>query len=179
MSIKSDTKNILMGSLCALLKEKSFESITIKDIIDDCGASRATFYRHFKDKYYLMNWFYKQRVDELINNNSLDYKEILIQCIYFFKENQRYFTEVMKVHGQNSFTEFLYTYSLDCCKKRIVNTLGIDEIPYNILFSLKLYNAGLVFMTTELLNSSLKDSPEKISQLIYDSMPEPIKYYLK
>lgn len=87
MLIKTDTKSILAGSLCVLLEEKSFESITIKDIIDKCGASRATFYRHFKDKYYLMNWFYKQNVDELIKNNSSDYKAILVQCIYFFKEN--------------------------------------------------------------------------------------------
>jgi len=179
MLIKTDTKSILAGSLCVLLEEKSFESITIKDIIDKCGASRATFYRHFKDKYYLMNWFYKQNVDELIKNNSSDYKAILVQCIYFFKENQRYFTEIFKVHGQNSFTEFLYTYSLRCCENKIAKTIGTDKIPYNILFSLKIYSAGLVFMTTELLNSGLKNSPEEISQLIYDSMPELIKNYLK
>jgi probable dihydroxyacetone kinase regulator len=178
MLIKLETKNILVDSFRTLLKHKSFENISIQDIIDNCGSARSTFYRHFKDKYYLMNWFYKHHVDEIIKNNSSDYKAILIQCIYFVKENQSYFTEIIKLHGQNSFTNFLYTYSLNRCKEKIIKEIGTDEIPCDILFSLKFYTSGLVFMATELLNTGLKDSPEKISELIYGNMPESIKYYL-
>jgi AcrR family transcriptional regulator len=41
MPIKADTKFFLVNAFFTLLKEKNFESITIKDVIDKCGASRA------------------------------------------------------------------------------------------------------------------------------------------
>ena len=34
-----------------LLSRKPFEKITVQDILDNTPVSRATFYKHFKDKY--------------------------------------------------------------------------------------------------------------------------------
>ena len=42
------------------LKRKHIDSITVNDIIADVGVSRTTFYRHFEDKFALVNWIYGQ-----------------------------------------------------------------------------------------------------------------------
>lgn len=50
------TKRAMEASLKKLLLEKPLEKITIKDITDDCGMSRMTFYYHFQDIYDLVEW---------------------------------------------------------------------------------------------------------------------------
>lgn len=40
----------IVQTFCLLLKQKSYEEITIQDILDATPISRAAFYQHFVDK---------------------------------------------------------------------------------------------------------------------------------
>ncbi|MEM7335702.1 MAG: TetR/AcrR family transcriptional regulator [Chloroflexota bacterium] len=44
------TKQSLRQALLALLLEKSYEEITVQQILDEADVGRSTFYAHFKDK---------------------------------------------------------------------------------------------------------------------------------
>jgi len=44
------TRQLLHGSLMALIQEKGFEALTVQDIIDRANVGRATFYAHFDSK---------------------------------------------------------------------------------------------------------------------------------
>lgn len=48
------TRSVIKESLTSLMKEKSFDKITIKDITDKANINRATFYLHYMDKYDLL-----------------------------------------------------------------------------------------------------------------------------
>lgn len=181
MSNKINSKLILANAFRDLLKEKTFENITIENILQKSGMSRSTFYRHFEDKYSLMNWLYKAPAEEIISGNpsSSQSKNILIQCFQYIKENQNYFSQIIKVHGQNSFTEFLYSHAQNVTVDRISKAIGKDKLPYELFFSVRFYCGALAFIVTEWLKSGLKESPEELAQLVYDSIPQSIKIYLQ
>ena len=44
------TRDALGDALLALMQEKSFESITVQEILDRAGIGRSTFYSHYTDK---------------------------------------------------------------------------------------------------------------------------------
>lgn len=44
------TRNILGDALIALMQAKSFEEITVQDVLDRAGVGRSTFYVHYRDK---------------------------------------------------------------------------------------------------------------------------------
>ena len=48
------TKKAIMDSFVKMLSQKSFDKITIKDIIEDCGLNRSTFYYYYEDIYALL-----------------------------------------------------------------------------------------------------------------------------
>ncbi len=49
------TQKAIRDAFFALIKEKDFEQITVKDITDRAMISRNTFYLHYSDKYELFN----------------------------------------------------------------------------------------------------------------------------
>ena len=61
---EEQTKKDLAQALLLLMEHASLEKITINDIVTKCGVSRQTFYRHFKDKYDLVNWYFEIQVRE-------------------------------------------------------------------------------------------------------------------
>ena len=56
---KSDkTKYRLAKSMKECMQSSSVENITVKQIAENCGLTRQTFYRNFLDKYDLINWYF-------------------------------------------------------------------------------------------------------------------------
>ena len=41
------TKKAIKDTFISLLKTKPFNQITVKDIVDECGVNRNTFYYHY------------------------------------------------------------------------------------------------------------------------------------
>lgn len=44
------TRNTLGEAIVALMQEKSFEEITVQEVLDRAGVGRSTFYTHYRDK---------------------------------------------------------------------------------------------------------------------------------
>ena len=62
MNKKDFSRNCLADALIDLLENNEYEDISIQDIVDKAGFSRMAYYRNFKDKneiidYYLDNLF--------------------------------------------------------------------------------------------------------------------------
>ena len=53
-----DMKEIITEAARKLVLEKKVKKLTVKDIVEGCGLTRQTFYRNFKDKYDLINWYF-------------------------------------------------------------------------------------------------------------------------
>lgn len=52
----------LADSLKVLIRQEPLEKITIKQITDDAGVVRPTFYQHFADKYRLVEWILQKEL---------------------------------------------------------------------------------------------------------------------
>lgn len=68
--MSSITKIALADSLKKLLHVKTLDKITVKDIVEDCGVNRQTFYYHFQDIPDLVEWICIDDVDHLIKKKE-------------------------------------------------------------------------------------------------------------
>ncbi|HEX9039174.1 MAG TPA: TetR/AcrR family transcriptional regulator C-terminal domain-containing protein [Ktedonobacterales bacterium] len=59
------TRKLLWEALLALLAERPLEEITVKDICERAMAHRTTFYKHYEDKYDLLEQGMRQALDAL------------------------------------------------------------------------------------------------------------------
>ena len=54
--MSSRTKDRIAEKLFALLQEKPFDKITVKELVETCDVTRQTFYYHFQDLFDVLEW---------------------------------------------------------------------------------------------------------------------------
>lgn len=102
-------KRAIIDALDALLENQEFERISVQDICERAQVSRTTFYRHFEDKYHLVNWTYAN-YKEVLNVKAPEdetYQLSLSYLLAFMQDRQSFFKNVLKYTGQNSLADFM------------------------------------------------------------------------
>jgi AcrR family transcriptional regulator len=108
----------LAENLRALMVKHLFEKITIKQICDETGVIRATFYNYFEDKYDCLNWIVYH---DVIENNSKKLEEgdvtgAFSDLLRSVDENRAFYTSAYQnVTGQNSFEDMVRHQFVDLC----------------------------------------------------------------
>ncbi|MBE7583268.1 fatty acid efflux pump transcriptional regulator FarR [Staphylococcus aureus] len=92
------TKKALSSSLLQLLEQQLFQTITVNQICDNALVHRTTFYKHFYDKYDLLEYLFNQLTKDYFArdisdrlNNKEDLREIAE-----FQEEDAEFNKVLK-----------------------------------------------------------------------------------
>lgn len=60
------TRNAIRAAFLALIEEKGFESIVVQDIADRAMINRVTFYKHYRDKYDLLEQTMNEMYQDLM-----------------------------------------------------------------------------------------------------------------
>ena len=111
------TYKLLSDALARLLKVKSFEDITVLEICNEADVHRATFYKHFVDKYDFLNAYIKIKLDDLSFENI----------------ETSYTAEGMKKSIKRMFSNVLLFVELNKDFFHAVNSDKFSTIYYNTL----------------------------------------------
>ena len=161
-----------------LLKEKSFEDITILDIAKRCEISRGTFYRYFADKYELMNYGYIKKSNALISAydgiNMLK-NNYLAMANYMYKKES--FRKIFMQYGQNSLTD---TISMTCnsiCRELVLKS-GEKENSDELSDAIEMFSIGMAEYLRHWALNGYKVTPERIAVAIFENIPAKLMKYL-
>lgn len=105
------THKLLRDALFALLETKSFDEISVVDICDKAMVHRATFYKHFKDKYEFMEYAAKEKIREfyemiIAHEDFSDLNDIyraLIRNVMLFIEDNKQMFKISVSATENTF----------------------------------------------------------------------------
>jgi AcrR family transcriptional regulator len=106
---KGMMKTYLFENLRFLMQHHLFEKITIKQICDQTGVIRATFYNYFDDKYDCLNAIvYHDFVENSHAYLEADqFPEIIGQILQVVEDNRDFYRVAYSVSGQNSFEDMV------------------------------------------------------------------------
>jgi AcrR family transcriptional regulator len=94
------THKLLYNAMFSLLETKSFDDISVVDICDKAMVHRATFYKHFNDKYDFIEFITKEKLVELykesiqsadFSDKELLYKSIINTVVKYVEKNKQMF----------------------------------------------------------------------------------------
>ena len=101
------TEKQIETSLLQLMKEQTFETISIRQLIDLAEVNRSTFYRHYLDKYDLLEKIENRLLDEL----QAYYQEALDSACLFKLEKD--FKVEDYIHEKQNLFHFFESYLED------------------------------------------------------------------
>ncbi|BBD88830.1 TetR/AcrR family transcriptional regulator [Staphylococcus caprae] len=111
------TQRALMDSFLELLKTKNFSQITVQDLCDRAMVRRSTFYRHYSDKYDLLNQvlanffnsLHESHLDNLLVKEPKTYFENIVrETLYFLIENRDTIQSVFTIAYYDEITRIVY-----------------------------------------------------------------------
>ena len=84
-------KREIKNSFIKLLTERPISQITVKDIVEDCGVNRNSFYYHFQDIYDLLGYIFREEADATLEKYSVkgDWKEVFLDILSYLKMKKR------------------------------------------------------------------------------------------
>ncbi len=171
-----DTKGIIIEAFRKLLTKHKFDDITVQNILDEAHCSRGTFYRHFKDKYDIMNYYYSVSRQLINSEPGLSRTEKIRLIIDSFANNVHYFQGVVDTEGSNSFLVFIKNssmqYFLDIYRNK---TDSIDPIPARIRFMADFLSSGYASVIRDWIIKDNLLSKNELAECLYAMTPEDFR----
>lgn len=175
----SKTKYKFANAIKILMQSQSLDSITVKDIVRQCDMTRQTFYRHFRDKYDLVNWYFEKLVQQSFKEMgvSCTLRESLIRKFLFIEAERVFFSHAFRSNDYNSPMNYdyecIYKFYSDIISKKMNGSLD-EEVD----FLLRMYCRGSIYMTVEWVHGPKSIAPEQIADLLIQSLPKRLHILL-
>ena len=174
------TKKAIKESFIKLLNEKPLAKISVKDIVEDCGINRNSFYYHFQDIPALLEEIITEEAEELINMypeiESLE-KGIEVATDFAIKNKMAVF------HIYNSVNRDMYEqYTMRLCRHVVTRYLEVAFKDASVSgedkdVAIRLVSCSLFGLVYDWLNSGMnEDRPADIKRVceLCKGIPEMI-----
>lgn len=175
-----ETLFLFAKAIKSLIKKQPLDKITVTDIVSTAGKTRQTFYRHFQDKYDLVNWYFEKLVlksfEEMNQGGSL--QEALNLKFAFIEQEHAFFKEAFKSNDYNNLIHYDFCCIYDFYKNYIYKSTG-KTLSSDIDFLLNMYCRGSVDMTVEWVLNDIPIKKEEIVSYLIEAIPDKLKEYMK
>jgi len=171
------TKKALSLSIKELMNTVPLSKISIREIVENCGINRQTFYYHFKDKFDLVNWIYYTEVIESLDDcrNYAHWTDGMYKTLVYFMENKSFYINALNTPGQNGFDGYFFSKTYDLIMgviNDISSVLNVSDTDKN--FTADFYTHAFVGMTVQWIKNNMKESPqimvEKLNDVVEGSL---------
>ena len=173
------THDAIYKAFAAVLKEKSYNKMTIEDILKESGVSRSTFYTHFKTKEDLLDSISKNIFDHVFSHSLtveethdfskssiFEYSHLLTHILYHLHDEKELITAILSSEGRDS---FLYNMKENVMPiiERLINDELIknDNIPTELLKNKVCED--FILCVVYWFSKNCKESPERIKDYFF------------
>ncbi|MBQ9329946.1 MAG: TetR/AcrR family transcriptional regulator C-terminal domain-containing protein [Oscillibacter sp.] len=123
------TKQALVAAFKRLLVKRPLDKITVKDIVEECGVNRQTFYYHFHDIYDMVGWALRDVAEQLLRWDDQNWDwNTAVEALMDVLRQDRLVLNVYHSVGHGVVSDFLeqtmYPYVM-----RVVRSQGMDMTP--------------------------------------------------
>ena len=160
------TKRALAESLRNLLTKRTIDKITVKDVVEDCGVNRQTFYYHFHDIYELLEWIFEDMIETLLKdqNGSSTWTQGMDALVSKILEERRLVLNAYHSVSHEEVSGFIHQW----LKPLIADVVeqeaeGLDVSAEDREFVSELFTLGTAGFLTDWIESRL--SEEKLKDL--------------
>lgn len=159
------TKEALAETLKELLLHKTLDKITVKDVVENCGVNRQTFYYHFQDIYDLLSWLFVQEAEKTLKENRTHdtWKTGLLQGLSYIREHKKLIVNAYHSVARENLERYLYNITYDL----MMFVIEEEAVEMNVSekdkkFIADFYKYAFVGLVLEWIRNGMKEEPKEI-----------------
>jgi transcriptional regulator, tetR family len=161
------TKKAIVNSFIKLLNEKPLDKITVKNIAEDCGINRNTFYYHFSDIRELTVYTIDSQIHSQIHSVSeLDFNgdswvDSFVEAAKFVIDNKKAVYNIYNSLNRETVENYLNTVAFKVTDNFVsAKAVGIDADKSDIELIKDFYMSALVGIICKWLENGMDKDPD-------------------
>ena len=170
----------LAEAMKTCMRTMPVEKITVKEIVQECGTTRQTFYRYFLDKYDLINWYFDKILLESFEHmgEGTTVYEGLCKKFQYIEEEKLFFKAAFRNDQQNCLREHDFQLILAFYTRQIEEKTK-EPISENLRFLLEMYCQGSIYMTVQWVLGERKSTPQEMAKALVSAIPSELYDVMK
>lgn len=167
------TRKMLRDAMIALAIQQGFDAVTVNDIVELAMVNRSTFYRHYQDKYdlvesYLDELYAELNAAPLAASGPEEPNPGLVRLFEHIRDNAAFYRAMLGPHGYSGFGERIRQLTEATLRARWQTTLAADRRgqmpPLMVLSYLSHASYGALVWW---LQAGLSHSPEQMARWLH------------
>ena len=104
------TEQAFAKALKEIMQEKSFDKVTVTELVQHLNVNRQTFYYHYNDLYDLLEQIYIADGEQMIGDNRTDdsWEKGMLAIFHYIQENKAFVCNTYYSVNRNYLEHFLY-----------------------------------------------------------------------
>lgn len=157
------TKKAIVNSFIKLLNEKPLDKITVKNIAEDCGINRNTFYYHFSDIRELTVYTIDSQIHSVseLDFNGDSWVDSFVEAAKFVIDNKKAVYNIYNFLNRETVENYLNTVAFKVTDNFVsAKAVGIDADKSDIELIKDFYMSALVGIICKWLENGMDKDPD-------------------
>jgi len=166
---RDGAKNAMADSLKALMTMKPINKISVREITEDCGYNRQSFYYHFQDIYDLLEWIIDEEIVSTMkgNDNFLSWQDAAIYLLTYIRNNESLTLCILNSVNRDSIKRYFYKDASDICTSFLIEKAkGINISSDDFKYITHFYSISFAALLEDWVLSGMKKSPEQVIAIL-------------
>lgn len=163
----SSTKEALGIALKKMLTVKPIDKITVKDLVEECGVNRQTFYYHFDDVYDLLEWVFEEDANRILPDEIFydEWRENVMLFFRYLYENRSFVLNIYNSQNRSYMLRYFKRRLHYCIHGFAVIVADGRNIEWSDLeFVCEFYAQGVTGLISQWLDLNMELPPEITSE---------------
>lgn len=141
MAIKDMVHDIIADKAYEMLRRRELSQFTMTELAKACEISKPTLYRHFKDKFEVVQYICDRFSDEFYGRHTMldALSDKRSESSFFIFQHPEFFKNVLSYSGQNNIFDYLSELERKAWLKESCAILGTTEISEDLRASIEYY----------------------------------------
>ena len=169
-----------------MLNINPIDKVTVKDLVEECGVNRQTFYYHFDDVYDLLEWVFEEDANRVLPD-EIFYDEWRVNVMKFFRylyDNKTFVLNIYNSQNRSYMLRYFKRRMHYCIHGFAVIVAEGRNIEWSDLeFICEFYAQGMTGLISQWLDLNMELPPEitvdKFMQVLDGSIESMLSRFQK
>ncbi|MFD1126060.1 TetR/AcrR family transcriptional regulator C-terminal domain-containing protein [Lentilactobacillus raoultii] len=178
--MKSYAEDKMCESLSQLIEKKSFNDITVKDIVKESQVNRQTFYYHFEDKYDCLRVYLDNQSQKIVDAVTIEnWSECYLHIFRYIDMRPTFFYHIDESSASSLFNDFVLEAVISILRKLIVSLQSsCSDYVFDKKPNIQVLKYGMQGIVLSWFRGGMRENPEFLVKDIAEIDRETLMHML-